>query len=160
MRPTPDRCRHVAQASIPKLFLRMARRAAALTCNARTTGSSFWPSTRAGLHDQLGRTDACPGCVTALAERIIGGRWPSWPRWNAMKLLYTGGNFCAGPTLKRLLLVASELTFMDTPSVTFMGWGTVGQQSPFRTLDTSKEAIKPCRLASYTACPTIRPVAK
>jgi hypothetical protein len=51
-----------------------------------------------------------------------------------MKLLYSGSSACDEPTLKRLLLVGTELVFMDRPSVTFAGkWGTVGHTSIFAT---------------------------
>jgi hypothetical protein len=54
-----------------------------------------------------------------------------------MKLLYCGSSYCNETTLKRLLLIGTELVFMDRPSVTFGGkWGTVGHQSIFRNVDT------------------------
>jgi hypothetical protein len=43
-----------------------------------------------------------------------------------MKLLYSGAEFCDQPILKRLLVVAEEIHFMDRPSVTFRNWGTIG----------------------------------
>ena len=43
---------------------------------------------------------------------------------------------------KRLLLVGTELVFMDRASVTFGGkWGTVGHQSMFRGLDSRGEPV-------------------
>jgi hypothetical protein len=59
-----------------------------------------------------------------------------------MKLLYTGASYCSEPTFKRLLLVGSELVFMDRPSVTFTRWGTVGHASPFRQMDSEGEPVK------------------
>jgi hypothetical protein len=53
-------------------------------------------------------------------------------RNNRLKLLYSGGTACSYDTLKRLLLVGSELSFMDRPSVTFGNWGTIGHASPLR----------------------------
>ena len=58
-----------------------------------------------------------------------------------MKLLYAGGSGCSEPTLKRLLLVGTELAFMDRPSVIFGKWGTVGHQSMFRRIDTEGEPV-------------------
>jgi hypothetical protein len=58
-----------------------------------------------------------------------------------MKLLYAGGSGCSEPTLKRLLLVGTELVFMDRPSVIFGKWGTVGHQSMFRRIDTEGEPV-------------------
>jgi hypothetical protein len=59
-----------------------------------------------------------------------------------MKLLYCRQSGCDEQTLKRLLLVGTELVFMDRPSVTFGGrWGTIGHQSPFRALDTRGEPV-------------------
>jgi hypothetical protein len=63
-----------------------------------------------------------------------------------MKVLFTGGNFCSGPTFKRLLALAEEISFTDRPSVTFNrpvlrredigrqtgSWGAVGVDSPAR----------------------------
>jgi hypothetical protein len=54
-----------------------------------------------------------------------------------MKLLYCGASACNETTLKRLLLIGTELGFMDRPSVMFEGkWGTVGHPSIFRNVDT------------------------
>jgi len=58
-----------------------------------------------------------------------------------MKLLYTGGTACSYDTLKRLLLVGSELSFMDRPSVTFGNWGTIGHQSPLRGLVAASDVV-------------------
>ena len=63
-----------------------------------------------------------------------------------MHLLYSGSHGCPLPTLKRLLLIADDLAFMDRPSITFAGsgpgsadaatggWGTIGMASPLRLL--------------------------
>jgi hypothetical protein len=59
-----------------------------------------------------------------------------------MKLLYTGATYCSEPTLKRLLLIGSELVFMDRPAVSFDKWGTIGHASPFRQLDSEGEPVK------------------
>ncbi len=63
-----------------------------------------------------------------------------------MKVLFAGGNFCSGPTFKRLLALAEEICFTDRPSITFNrpvlrredlgrhagSWGTVGVSSTAR----------------------------
>lgn len=49
-----------------------------------------------------------------------------------MRLLYTGELLCSGETLRRLLLVAEEIAFMDRPSVNLGAGGTIGMQSPWR----------------------------
>jgi hypothetical protein len=54
-----------------------------------------------------------------------------------MKLLYSGEEFCDPPILKRMLVVAEEIHFMDRPSVTFGGWGTIGHDSYARRIDWS-----------------------
>jgi hypothetical protein len=59
-----------------------------------------------------------------------------------MKLRYSGGSICDMPTLKRLILIGSELVFMDRPSVTFEKWGTVGHKSPFRQVDTRGDPVQ------------------
>lgn len=58
-----------------------------------------------------------------------------------MKLLYCGDSSCDESTFKRLLLVGSELAFMDRPSVVFGSWGTVGHDSIFRRFDTAGEPV-------------------
>jgi hypothetical protein len=58
-----------------------------------------------------------------------------------MKLLYSGQSACDEATFKRLLLIGTELAFMDRPSVTFGKWGTVGHQSMLRALDTKGEPV-------------------
>src|SRR5712671_4159238 len=58
-----------------------------------------------------------------------------------MKLLYSGESACNEATFKRLVLIGTELAFMDRPSVTFSGWGTIGHQSPLRALDTRGEPV-------------------
>ena len=65
-----------------------------------------------------------------------------------MKLLYSGEEFCDQPILKRMLMVAEEIYFMDRPSVTFKNWGTVGHDSYARRIDWSGspvliDAVKP-----------------
>jgi hypothetical protein len=54
-----------------------------------------------------------------------------------MKLLYSGAPACSWEALKRLLIVADELVFMDRPCTVFgdppgSEWGEVGIQSPMR----------------------------
>lgn len=39
-----------------------------------------------------------------------------------MKLLYSGQSACDEATFKRLLMIGTELAFMDRPSVTFGKW--------------------------------------
>ncbi|MEK7759204.1 MAG: hypothetical protein AAB304_06340 [Pseudomonadota bacterium] len=58
-----------------------------------------------------------------------------------MKLLYSGEEFCDQPVLKRLLVVAEEIHFMDRPSVTFKNWGTVGHDSYARRIDWSGSPV-------------------
>ncbi len=58
-----------------------------------------------------------------------------------MKLLYYGGTACSYDTLKRLLLVGSELSFMDRPSVTFGNWGTIGHESPLRRFAAADQPV-------------------
>ena len=52
-----------------------------------------------------------------------------------MKLLYSGEEFCDEPVLKRMLIVAEEIHFMDRPSVTFGSWGTIGHDSYARKIN-------------------------
>ena len=52
-----------------------------------------------------------------------------------MKLLYSGEEFCDEPVLKRMLIVAEEIHFMDRPSVTFGSWGTIGHDSYARRIN-------------------------
>ena len=54
-----------------------------------------------------------------------------------MKLLYMGEEVTTFSDFKRLLLLATDLTFTDRPSVTFKNWGTVGADSPMRRVDSS-----------------------
>lgn len=49
-----------------------------------------------------------------------------------MRVLYSGGTICSLETMKRLVLLADEIAFMDRPSVKFENFGTVGQESEFR----------------------------
>src|SRR5690242_5553351 len=49
-----------------------------------------------------------------------------------MKLLFTGEMLCSIDTLRRLLLVAEEIAFLDRPSVNLGNGGTIGMQSPWR----------------------------
>ncbi len=58
-----------------------------------------------------------------------------------MKLLYSGSSFCDEVTLKRLLVVAEEIQFMDRPSVTFGNWGTIGQDSFARRIDSTGSPV-------------------
>ena len=61
-----------------------------------------------------------------------------------MRLLYSAGPACDEITLKRLMVVGTELCFMDRPSV-MLGKqgsaGTVGFASPMRQFDTTGEAV-------------------
>ncbi len=59
-----------------------------------------------------------------------------------MRVLYSGGSDCDQQTLKRLLLLADEIAFMDRPSVTFSNWGTVGTASPMRQYTTGIEEVR------------------
>jgi len=59
-----------------------------------------------------------------------------------MKLLYSGSSFCNEQVLKRLLVVADEIGFMDRPSVTFKNWGTIGHDSFARRIDSSGSPVK------------------
>ena len=54
-----------------------------------------------------------------------------------MKLLYSGNEFCDQLVLKRMLVVAEGIYFMDRPSVTFKNWGTIGHDSYARRIDWS-----------------------
>lgn len=58
-----------------------------------------------------------------------------------MKLLYSGSTFCDEPVLKRLLVVAEEILFMDRPSVSFGNWGTVGHHSFAKGIDSSGSPV-------------------
>lgn len=58
-----------------------------------------------------------------------------------MKLLYSGEEFCDQPILKRMLVVAEEIHFMDRPSVTFGNWGTIGHDSYARRIDWSGSPV-------------------
>lgn len=58
-----------------------------------------------------------------------------------MRVLYSGGTFCSFVTLKRLVLLADEIAFMDRPSVTLGSFGTVGHESEFRQLRTEDSPI-------------------
>ena len=59
-----------------------------------------------------------------------------------MKLLYSGSPFCSEEVLKRLLLVADEIGFMDRPSVTFNNWGHVGHDTNARRIDWTGSPVK------------------
>jgi hypothetical protein len=59
-----------------------------------------------------------------------------------MKLLYSGASQCDEATFKRLLLVASDLAFMDRPSIMFGKQGTIGHDSVFRRIDTTNSPVK------------------
>src|SRR5690349_1581557 len=58
-----------------------------------------------------------------------------------MKLLFTGESFCSETSLKRLLLVAEDLRFLDRPSVTFENWGTIGAHSVARRINPNVSPI-------------------
>jgi len=58
-----------------------------------------------------------------------------------MKLLFTGASFCSEQTMRRLMLLGTELCFMDRPSITFGDWGFVGSHSPLRQLSTEGEPV-------------------
>jgi len=58
-----------------------------------------------------------------------------------MKLLYGGGSQCDDPTFKRLLLIGTELAFMDRPAVTFGNSGTIGHASVFRQYNFDKAPV-------------------
>jgi len=58
-----------------------------------------------------------------------------------MKLLYSGEEFCDQLVLKRMLVVAEEIHFMDRPSVTFKNWGTIGHDSYARRIDWSGSPV-------------------
>ncbi len=58
-----------------------------------------------------------------------------------MKVLYSGGTICGLQTLRRLVLIADEIGFMDRPSVTFHDWGTIGRSSEFRRFNTKDAPI-------------------
>jgi hypothetical protein len=58
-----------------------------------------------------------------------------------MKLLYSGEEFCDQSVLKRMLVVAEEIHFMDRPSVTFKNWGTIGHDSYARRIDWSGSPV-------------------
>jgi hypothetical protein len=58
-----------------------------------------------------------------------------------VKLLYIGGVQPPFSDLKRLLLLGSELSFMDRPSVTFKDWGTIGRASPMRSMDSTGSPV-------------------
>jgi hypothetical protein len=51
-----------------------------------------------------------------------------------MRVIYAGGPLCAEMTFKRLVLLANEVGFSDRPSVGFDKWGTVGIQTPIRSV--------------------------
>jgi hypothetical protein len=52
-----------------------------------------------------------------------------------MKVLYYGGTFCSEETLKRLLVVAKEIAFIDRPSIKLSATsGTVGVETLARRL--------------------------
>lgn len=59
-----------------------------------------------------------------------------------MQLLYSGRIICSNTTLKRLLLLADEVGFVDRPSIVFPNWGTIGVDSPIRRCDPSIFPIK------------------
>ena len=58
-----------------------------------------------------------------------------------MKLLYSGQTQCDAATLKRLLILADEICFMDRPSIVFGDFATVGRPSHFRRVDSSGSPV-------------------
>lgn len=58
-----------------------------------------------------------------------------------MQLLFTGESFCSEISLKRLLLIAEDLRFLDRPSVTFENWGTIGADSFARRIDPTGSPV-------------------
>src|SRR5574341_1377487 len=58
-----------------------------------------------------------------------------------MRVVFAGGTICDYHALQRLVLIADEIGFMDRPSVTFGGWGTIGAPSEFRRFDTAGSPI-------------------
>ena len=61
-----------------------------------------------------------------------------------MKLLYFDNEqFPPGDTLWRLLVLGSEICFLDRPSVMPIGqWGTIGHSNPMRQFSTGSETVK------------------
>ena len=59
-----------------------------------------------------------------------------------MRLLFSGGTACNEMTLKRLLLIANEIAFMDRPSITFGDHLTIGHASMFRQCTTGTDAVR------------------
>ena len=65
-----------------------------------------------------------------------------------MKLLYGDNLVCGDPTMKRLMVIADEIGFMDRPPIgpiaTGGHWGLIGMQSPIRGFipQYSTEAVK------------------
>jgi hypothetical protein len=63
-----------------------------------------------------------------------------------VKLLYCGSVVCDEETLKRLVLLADEIGFMDRPGHTFnaaprRGWGTVGVETPVRRMQPGEYPV-------------------
>jgi hypothetical protein len=58
-----------------------------------------------------------------------------------MRLLYSGTSECDQPTLKRLLVIADEISFLDRPSVMFGNWGTVARPSFFRRFSSEGSPV-------------------
>src|ERR1035438_9865586 len=61
-----------------------------------------------------------------------------------MKLLFGGDSGCTPITLKRLMVIAQEIGFLDRPSVPFSRWVTIGSASPLRQFEYAmrESAIK------------------
>jgi hypothetical protein len=61
-----------------------------------------------------------------------------------MKLLFSGDSGCAPIMLKRLMMVAKEISFIDRPYVSFAGWVSSGSASPLRQFEyaMSKTAVR------------------
>jgi hypothetical protein len=52
-----------------------------------------------------------------------------------MKLLFSGDSGCTPSTLKRLMIIAEEIGFMDRPSISLPGFTTIGHASPLRAFE-------------------------
>lgn len=58
-----------------------------------------------------------------------------------MRVLYSGGTICSFETMKRLVLLADEIAFMDRPSIKFENFCTVSQESEFRQFQIESTPI-------------------
>jgi hypothetical protein len=52
-----------------------------------------------------------------------------------MRVMYYGDTFCSEATLKRLLVIAREIAFLDRPSIALGHWGTVGRPTLARQFE-------------------------